>query len=750
LKNIEFTNDDGFTNYFFILKKRKYLILSICIISAIIALVHTHNTRPLYQATAQLLIEIYAPKAIDTRDVIQNGDQWDFYRTQYELLKDRSLAKEVIQTLNLENSKYFVGEKPKDKPASPSWTKDLITSIKSALGMEANKQPNKPVLDGHITDPYSPLVDKYLGSLKVEPILNSRLVNISFQGYHPPEIQKIINTMANLYINKSIELRKNVERGAQNWLETKTESLKRELDNKEKNLQNVKGKENIKEIERKRLIAEKKIEQILGRETDISFKRSQVEGLIKEIQKTKNNPLDLFSSLPDSVINDDLSNLKNDYFKLKKEVSNLSKKLGDKHPKMIAAKEQLRNLEDRIPNQIDDLIYSKQIDLKSLLAQENSIKNELRKNKQILSSLDKNYYQNSSIKQDLEGDKNIYEMLSKRLKEIDVASEYNESNIRLVYPAEMPRFPISPNKRQNLLFGIFGGLIVSFFLIYILESANNKIKSIDDVLSKFNFPLMGVVSLFDSKTLPLPTMTDPDSMLAENFRLIATKIIETTKRNSQKVMLVTSSTPEEGKTTVTSNLAFAFAQLGKKVIVLDADFRRPNIHNIMKTAFQPGLSQLLDSKNPKEIMSKWKIKNNPAFFSAGVKSNNPTQTLNSPSFEYAIKLLKNNFDYVLIDTPPVLNISDTSIISQVSDGIIFVLKSNVHDQKLINRALTQLLPDSEQKQINNNPNQNGKMQTKLIGIIMNQYDYKNETQYGYGNYYGKYAKEYFQAAGKVN
>ena len=747
MKDIKFTEDDGFTNYLFILKKRKYLILSICIISAIIALVHTHNTRPLYQATAQLLIEIYAPKAIDTRDVIQNGDQWDFYRTQYELLKDRSLAKEVIQTLNLEKSKYFVGEK-KDKTASPSWIKDLITSIKSALGFESNNKPKKPAIEGHITDPYSPLIDQYLGNLKVEPILNSRLVNISFQGYHPPEIQKIINTMANLYINKSIELRRKVERGAQSWLEAKTESLKRELDNKEKNLQNVKGKENIKEIERKRLIAEKKIEQLLRRETEISFKRSQLEGLIKQIRETKNNPIELFSSLPDSVINEDLSNLKNDYFKLKKEVSNLSKKLGDKHPKMIAAKEQLRNLEDRIPNQIDDLIDSKQIGLKSLLSQENSLKNELRKNKQILSNLDKNYYQNSSIKQDLEGDKNIYEMLNKRLKEIDVSSEYNESNIRLVYPAEMPRFPIAPNKKQNLLFGIFGGLIVSFFLIYILESTNNKIKSIDDVLSKFNFPLMGVVSLFNSKTLPLPAMTDPDSMIAENFRLIATKIIETTKNTSLKVMLVTSSTPEEGKTTVTSNLAHALAQLGKKVVVLDADFRRPNLHNIVKTALKPGLSQLLDSKTPKEIMSKWKIKGNPTFISAGIKSNNPTQTLNSPNFEYAIKLLKNNFDVVLIDTPPVLNISDTSIISQVSDGIIFVLKSNVHDTKLIKRALTQLLPDSEPNSHNNHQSQNGSARTKLVGLIMNQYDYKNETQYGYGNYYGKYAKEYFKAGSR--
>jgi capsular exopolysaccharide synthesis family protein len=725
------------------------LILSICIISAIIALVHTHNTRPLYKATAQLLIEKKAPKALNTREVIQDSNQWDFYRTQYELLKDRSLARDVIQALNLDKSVHFVGKK-NDKPVSPSWIKDLISSIKSALGIASNSKLKKPVIEGHITDPYSPLIDQYLGSLKVEPILNSRLVNISFQGYHPPEIQKIINTMANLYIKKSIELRRKVERGAQSWLETKTESLKRELDDKEKNLQKIKGADNIKEIERKRLIAGKKIEQLISRETDISFKRSQVEGLINEIKETKNNPIELFSSLPDSVINDDLSNLKNDYFKLKKEVSTLSKKLGDKHPKMIAAKEQLSNLEDRIPNQIDDLIDSKQIDLKSLVAQENSIKNELRKNKQILSSLDKNYYQNSTIKQDLEGDKNIYEMLSKRLKEIDVSSEYNESNIRLVYPAEMPRFPIAPNKRQNLMFGLFGGLVVSFLLIYVLEATNNKIKSIDDVLSEFNFPLMGVVSLFNSRTLPLPALTAPDSMFAENFRLIATKIIETANNNSQKVMLVTSSTPEEGKTTVISNLAHAMAQLGKKVIVLDADFRRPNLHNIIKTALKPGLSQLLDSQNPKEIMSKWRIKSNPTFISAGVKSNNPTQALNSPSFQYAIKLLRNNFDIILIDTPPVLNISDTSLISQFSDGIIFVIKSNAHDKKLVKRALNQILPDSAQYNQTNHQNQNGKVTTKLVGIIMNQYDYKNEIQYGYGNYYGKYAKEYFQSGSSRN
>lgn len=744
MKAIQFTEDSDFIDYFFLIKKRKYLILSICLFSVIISLVYSANTKPLYEATAQLLIERKAPKALDTREIMNyGGNQWDFYRTQYELLKDRSLAKNVIRQLHLENSEGFLGK----KSDSPSWVSDMVSSLKKSL-----KGNTETIKGDHTPDPYSPLIDIYLNNLKVDPILNSRLVNISFQGHNPSEIQDIINTMALLYIKKSIDLRNTIERDTQIWLTEKAENLKQALDKKEKDIQGIKESKNIKALDRKRKTAEKKIEQLIIKETEINFRRSQMEGLIKELKQTKNNPINLFNTLPDSIINDDLIKLKNEYFKLKREDSDLSKELGPKHPQMIATREQLKNIEKRIPKQIDDLIESKLIDFKGFVSQEISIANELKKYKKVLSNLDRNYFQYSSIQQDLESDKSLYEMLNKRLKEINISSEYNESNIRLVYPAEMPRFPIKPNKRQNLLFGLFGGLLASFIVIYILEFTNRKLKSIDDVPAEFGCPLFGVVSLFDSETLPLPTLTDPDSMFSENFRVIAAKIIDSAKNNSTKVLLVTSSTPEEGKTTVTSNLAQALAHFGQRVMILDADFRRPNLHNIMKVNIKPGLSQILESKNLKEIAANWRSQSNPALIPAGIKSNNPAHILNSPNFKYLIKLLRNDFDFILIDSPPILNISDTSLISKVCDEVLFILKSNVHDKRIVKRAFNQLFPDSTKLSQNSHKKINyedlisnsGNNSVKLMGIIMNQYDYKNENYYGYRNYYGKYAKDYFE------
>lgn len=239
-------------------------------------------------------------------------------------------------------------------------------------------------------------------------------------------------------------------------------------------------------------------------------------------------------------------------------------------------------------------------------------------------------------------------------------------------------------------------------------------------------------------------------MTAENFRVIASKIMDSEKKDSKKVFITTSATTGEGKTTVIINLAHALAQFGKRVIVMDADFRKPNVHKVMKMDLKPGLYQILFPDNSNEKISTLKTKNYPIIISAGIISKNPGEILNSSKFDHLITTLKSHFDFILIDSSPVLNIADSSIITRVCDGIIFILKSNTHEKGIIKRAFDQLSPNltqnsqkgrkktNETKIIsssNNNPAQ-------LMGIVLNQFDFNNDP-YGYGNYYEKYTKDYF-------
>ena len=744
MEAIQLTEDKAILDYFLLIKRKRVFLISVCIISIILSLVYSFNATPIYQATAQLLVERKAPKALDTREIVNNDTQVDFYRTQYELLRDRSLAKQVIQKLQLENSEELIGKKTDSTSKAPKWWSDLITSFKDLFAKKTDS-PSK----GHISDPYSPLIDSFLDKLEIAPVLNSQLINISFEGYNPSRVQEIINTLADIYIKKSIDLRISVEKDAQDWLKAKTEEFQKKLGDKENKIQLLKKKSNVKDFETRRIIAEKKIDQLIKKETELNSQRSQLEGLISLLKEAKNSPSNMFDTLPESVKNDDLKTLRKDYLISKSEFINLSKQLGPKHPSLIAAKENFQIIEKRIPKELDNLIESKLIDLRGLLGQEKAIEVEIKKHKRFITKLDGNFSEYDAMQKDLERDDKLFAMLSNRLKEVNVSSEYDESNVRLVYPAEVPRFPTKPNKTQNLIFGLFGGLIFGFAVIFIGESANSKIKSIEDIQADFGCPILGVVGLFDPKKVPLPSLDTPDSMIAESFRVIAKKIMDSANKNSKKVFVTTSSTTDEGKTTVTINLAHALAQFGKRVIVVDADLRKPSIHKVMKMNLKPGLYQILFPNKSNGEQQKLKVKNYPTIVSAGTISKNPVEILNSPKFDHLINALKNHFDFILIDSPPILNISDASIITRVCDGIIFTLKSNAHEKGIIKRAFNQLFVNSAE--VAKNGHRNNREETisssngnpvKLMGIILNQYDFKNDP-YGYGEYYEEYTKDYF-------
>jgi len=743
------TDDTALLDYFRLFSKKKYIIL-ICVFLAIIgSLVLSYTTIPVYRATAQLLIERKAPKALSIQDVVSfDSYQNDFFKTQYELLKDRALIKSVIQELKLEKSNELTGQ-----PGNPlfSWVGEIPRFIKSTFGI---KKPAKSGLE--VPDPYSPLIGSFLEKLAVHPIINSRLVNISFEGYSPTLVKNIINNLAELYIQKSIFLRETIERDTQAWLKDESEKLKSSLEEAEQNLERFKGNKKIADFETKRFIARKKIDALSMQVVKIAGERVRLKALIYKIKEIGNDPLKLLHSLPKEIKNQELVQLSSDYSYLLAENQDVTNKYNRKHPVYKASRKKLKYFESTILTAIKGLMSSLSIQYGSILAQENSLNSALLTQRQFLAKLDSSSVQLKSLQRDVVIDGDLYKVLDSRFRELNVSSRYNESNIRLVYPAEIPGIPVRPNKALTLVIGSFIGLVLGFGLVLFLTSIDRKIKTIADVESAFSYPLLGSIPVFDSKESQMPVLDHPKTMDAEGFRIIAEKLISLERSTLQNVFMITSATVREGKSIVASNLAASLAQMGKKTIVIDADLRRPKIHELLHVGFNPGLMEWLigDAKGDQVVK---KIRNRFYAISAGTINQNPAIILNHQNFKEMIRVLKNRFEFVIVDSPPVWNMADAAMISRNCDGVIFVIKAGAHDKNMIQKSIDQLsnIPftakngspasivnlreDEKQKQPTLSEN-SYRMGPVISGILFNYFDYKNENISNH--YYNDYIKYY--------
>ena len=304
-------------------------------------------------------------------------------------------------------------------------------------------------------DPYTGLINSFLSKLAIHPVINSRLVNVSFEGYSPKQITLIANTLAEMYILKNIELRSNIEKGASHWLQKRVGELRNKVKESELKLQKFKVGKNFIELKEKMNMATKKLGDINQLVTKESTERVRLETLKKLFKEMKSDPIDLFESLPDSLKSDVFRQLNKDYVALKSEYQEKSKKFGPKHPEMVSLSQKLKLIEKRIPTEIDRLIKTIGINFKTTIAQEKSLENSLEKQRQVVMDLEKASIQYNILKSELDSNKKLYEILINRLKEVNVSSGSNESNIRMVYPAEIPQSPIKPNKKQNLIFGLF-------------------------------------------------------------------------------------------------------------------------------------------------------------------------------------------------------------------------------------------------------------------------------------------------------
>lgn len=758
-----------FTNLINIVKKRKFFlaayILSFCLVGVVYAL----TAKPVFETEATILIGTKTADSMNKagrRFEELDPSKTDYYKTQYAMLKSRSLAKRVIDKLKLlEEEEEFKREE------SLIDLGKIMAPMESFLISFGFSEP-KPEVDEDYDYHETQVVDAFLERLIISPVRESHVVHIGFEGFSPVLIKEITNTFLDEIIKRNIDRRSKILGGSEKWMKEKLIELKGKMAVAERRLANFRKKNNIIDYKKNREITAKNLSRYQDEIRKVKTKQLKLATSKVLLTKLKADPAGLLHSLPDDFKTLEISRLIKDYSKLLTEYNDLTPKYSLEHPRVQQLHHKVKAIEKTIPKEIDRLISSIDIDYRGTVDHEESLKIEKQVEKETIMKLDNEEFTFNQLTDEFESNKILHNDLLKRFKEIDIASFSNESAIQIVDRAGVPYIPVKPKKVLIVLLCFVMGFLSGVFIVFILSVMKKSVIVVEDVIRQIPFPFLGATGVIEKKDLPLPVVNDSNTFLAEEFRTVKTNLMMNGFVDPNKVLMVSSATPSEGKTTIITNLAATFAQDGKRVLVIEADFTRPQVARILEAESRLGLldilsspklfqrvieSHIIDSKKIDKVFVKSPVEGVYVLPKGNTSGEHP-DILNYGVFEKILTVTRKIFDVVLIDTPPALAFSYISVVAQLSDGVLFVIGSGMKDKALITKTLDKLAaatsPASFKGKTNGhngrngqNGGQNGQIdsnghtdQSKIYGVVLNKVKYKRDEHY---MYHRKYFQEYY-------
>jgi len=689
-------------DYLKVIKKRRYTVYTFFTIVFVVVLIGTLSTTPVYKATAKVLIERVEPYNFSMMYPYYPPYDPEFYETQYQLIKSKSVALKVVNMLSLETTyeNYF-----KD-------AKKVLADTKEKTKAEI-------------------LADIITSGLVVTPVKNSKIVNVSFMSTNPDFAQVIANSVARAYVDELLEMRMSASRYSLEWMTKKAEEEKEKLEKAEKALQEYMRVNDIVTLQDKIAITPEKLSEFNAQLIKAETRRKELESLYGKVMAIGSNIKEA-ETIPAIASDPTVQSLRNQIIKAEQNIEELSKKYGKKHPAMIRAEEELRVLEQKKEQEIKRVIGTIKNEYELARSNEQNLRRMLASSKAEALSLNEKFIQYGVLTREVETNRQLYDALIKRIKEQSVTEEVQSVNVWIVEKAEKPKSPVKPRKALNLLLGIivglFGGIGMAFFFEYI----DNTIKLPEDVEERLGISVLGVIPLLESKEESIIDLIlkEPQSVYAESYKTIRTSILLSFADNPPKNVLITSMSQEEGKTVTSVNLAIAFARLGHSVLLVDADLRKPSVHTIFNLNNLSGLSTYLaGATTDLEVIFKEPL-SNLTVIPSGPMPPNPSELLGSSRMHDLISNIKSRFDIIIWDSPPLMTVTDGLILSKLLDATIIVVKAGKTTYEIVSRGLKILKGRRETD-----------VAARVIGVVINAFDIKKTDKDYYYNYYTYYTSE---------
>jgi len=708
--------------------RNKWRILALVVLVGLIATLYAYSLTPVYRASATLLVEGSRTKskvgpAEEDPYIAYTGSSRDYYLTQYEIIKSREFAERLVRVMGLTKHPEFA---PREAPRP--WYAALIPFARQHTPSLA---PATTPTGAAALEFEEGVVDAVMGGTSLQPVRNTQLVKVFFDSTDPELAARIPNTLATIYIVADLEARAEATRRSTQFLVKQAEELKEKLVESERALQQFREREKIVEVKGVALAgASRQLEDLSSGLLDARRKRADLEAAYEQVTAAQKGKGEALETLPVVLRHPLVQRAKDAESEAERRYSDASKRYGPDHPRMVAAQAELKVAQENVKRQANIAAQGLAKDYELARANEQSIERALGRSKGDMQSYNRKEFELQSLERDVAANRQLFEAFVQRSKEAR-AGDMQSPIARIVDEARTPKGPSGPNKRLIVQMWVFAALLAGVSLALLIERLNNRVKASHEVESKLGVRAVGVLPITRPEPgVPLERMfrESNQNAFSESIRTIRSSVLLSGLQSPRKVVLLTSSVPDEGKTTLASNLAFAFAQV-KKTLLIEADMRRPKLGRVLgDNSARPGLSDLVTG-NANAGKCIFEIEGSSLHVMlAGNVPPNPLELISSPQFAVLMEQLKAQYEVIVIDSPPVQLVSDAVMLAQMATSVLFVVRADATPYPIARHALSRL----------------HRVDAPVLGAVLNQIDLEKADNYygeysGYGNrYYRKY------------
>lgn len=675
-----------------IVLKHKWTLLAVVLVAGMFSGVRTLLQTPIYRSTVTIQVERVAPRVMSFNndadlDSASYSDETVSLRTQYELLRSRSLAERVIEELNLDRSSPPAG---RAAPAAGAQAQGDSggTGYLDRIISGYRKLTSPAITDTSVLNREG-LIGGFLGSMTVEPVRNSRLIKLHFDNTDPELAARMANATAQAYIAMGLERRTETASYTKTLLEDQIRQVKAKLEESERKLHQYAQGKQILQLDEKTSVINQTYTDYAAALAKAEQERIRAEAVFAEI---KRNP----EHLPQVMESRTIWAHKEVRAKLEIEYQQNLKTFKPEFPRMLQLKAQIAEADAQIKAEIDAIAGSLRSQYEAALRQESLMRDKLAQTrKQVLdtqeSSIDLNL-----LKREVDTNRQLYDGMLQRLKQVGVSSEVATNNVSIVDAAEPPVFPFKPSLRSNVMLGLAIGLVLGLALVLLLEYLDDSVRHPDEVEKLLGLPVMGIIPFVRSRrgeenAAAVQVQTDPRSTVAEAYRSVRTALQFSTSDGAPRQLVITSTTRDEGKSTTAVALSIKFAQMGHRVLLIDADMRNPSVHKQLAMPNDSGLSNLLSKDSRGESLIAPSPIANLSVLTAGPIPPNPADLLMGPKLlSLMAKSQEMGFEYVIVDAPPVLGIADAIVLGNQIQSVLYVVRASRTRKGHIKDALRRL------------------------------------------------------------
>ena len=725
--------------YWRVLVKRRWTVFGVLAIVVAATVMATLLMVPEYRATATVEINPQAARILAYEDFDgaqrSGANTQQFLTTQYEILRSRSLAEAVVREHGLENHPEMTGDIRQ---------RSVLAEARAIVGLLAGVL--RPAGETHAAesaevDTLRQAANQFRNRIEVQPVRNSHLVHVSFVSFDPVFSATITNAIVKEYIEGTMQRRYDAGSEARQFLQAQLDEMRIALERSDRALADFAREARVADLSENQQMARAGLRSLNDRLESVRKELVQLAGWRELVQQGRVEHLD-------PVVNSEsLAQLQQRLLDASAEYASKSERFLDGYPAVAEILRRMELLREEIASErqrIADGILGR---FDTLRAEESALEQAIAEREERIMALNEQGVQFNILRREFETNRELYDGLLQRMKEIGVAAGVQENNISVIDVAQTPNSAFKPAMGKNLAIASMLGLMVGVALALLLEFLDSTLRRTEDVERLIDRPVLGLVPLLRTgdrgrgrrrrraasrkgpradRSLTHYSATHPGSSVSEAFRSLRTSLMFSTPEGMPRSVMVTSASPSEGKTSTAANLATVLAQNGSRVLIIDADLRKPSLHKDFGKPRSPGLTNSIAQVQRSGSLETPAIHETDvdglALMPAGHSTPSPAELLSSSRFSQVIADCRSIYDYVIIDAPPIIGLADAVILSRIVDGVVLVAAAGQTGKENFRVAVRRLQ----------------QVQAPVLGVVLNRVDLESPDYAYYSSYYYNY------------